>query len=140
MASTETKTAAPAQDQQRCIKCHRILRNASPDGLGPKCRGKVRKATKAPAMSDFKPHLVEKAVEMLEQGAVQPLRKSSKNQVFLVVSEDGSQTYRTARAACTCKAGLRGQHMCKHRIAVIALTVQAAPESQSAPIALGIAA
>ncbi|WP_063752616.1 SWIM zinc finger family protein [Streptomyces sp. NRRL S-350] len=139
MASTAT-TKAPAQpEQQRCIKCHRILRNASPDGLGPKCRGRVRKATKAPAMAAFKPALVEKAVEMLEQGAVQPLRKSGKNEVFLVVSEDGSQTYRTARAACTCKAGLRGQHMCKHRIAVIALTVRATAE-QSAPIALGIAA
>ncbi len=45
------------------------------------------------------------------------LRKSSKNRVFLAVSSDGSTTYRTARAACTCPAGLKAVHVCKHRIA-----------------------
>jgi uncharacterized Zn finger protein len=72
-------------------------------------------------MSQYKPHLVEKAAELLEQGAVVPLRATGKNRVFLVVSSDGSSSYRTARAACTCPAGLKAVHTCKHRIAVHAL-------------------
>ncbi|MFI5629182.1 hypothetical protein ACIA8E_07340 [Streptomyces sp. NPDC051664] len=72
-------------------------------------------------MSQYKPHLVEKATELLEQGAVIPLRATKKNRVFLVVSSDGSSNYRTARAACNCPAGLKAAHMCKHRIAVHAI-------------------
>jgi hypothetical protein len=107
----------------RCLKCRRILRNPSPDGYGPKCRAKVRRATKAPELGQYKPYLVEKAIELLEQGAVVPLRRTGKNRVFLVVSSDGSSNYRTARAACNCPAGLRAIYMCKHRIAVHALEI-----------------
>ncbi|MGA5497750.1 hypothetical protein ACPCSP_25640 [Streptomyces cinereoruber] len=113
--------AKTAQNQVRCLKCGRTLRSPSPDGYGPKCRRKVRRATKTAELAQHKPHLVEKAVELLEQGGVIPLRDTRKNQVFLVVSSDGSETYRTARAACTCPAGLRALHMCAHRIAVHAL-------------------
>ncbi|MEC3995194.1 hypothetical protein VSR01_17295 [Actinacidiphila sp. DG2A-62] len=107
----------------RCLKCHRILRCPSPDGYGPKCRRKIRRATKAPELGQYKPHLVEKAVELLEQGAVVPLRRTGKNRVFLVVSSDGGSNYRTARAACNCPAGLKAIYMCKHRIAVHALEI-----------------
>lgn len=98
----------------RCLRCRRPLRNPSPDGYGPKCRARVRRASKAPGLTAYKPHLVEKAAELLEEGAVVPLRETSKNRVFLVVSDDGSSIYRTARAACNCPAGLRAEH----RIAV----------------------
>lgn len=109
--TTETEIAT------RCTRCGRRLRNASPDGYGPKCRRRVRKATRSTELDQYKPHLVEKAVELLEQGGLIPLRKSSKNVVFLAVSSDGTTAYRTARAACNCPAGLRALHMCKHRIA-----------------------
>lgn len=109
--STETPT------EHRCVKCHRLLRNPSPDGYGPKCRSKLRRAARSPELAQYKPHLVERAVELLEQGGLIPLRKSSKNRVYLAVSSDGSTAYRTARAACTCPAGLKAVHVCKHRIA-----------------------
>lgn len=110
-------TKATATEHARCTKCGRRLRVPSPDGYGPKCRRKIRRATRAPELAQYKPHLVEAAVELLEQGGLVVLRKSSKNLVFLAVSSDGSTTYRTARAACTCPAGLKAIHVCKHRIA-----------------------
>ncbi|MFD0209150.1 SWIM zinc finger family protein [Streptomyces hirsutus] len=102
----------------RCTKCGRRLRKYSPDGMGEKCRRKVRKAGRSEELAQYKPHLVEKAVELLEQGGVIPLRDTRKNLVYLAVSSDGTQAYRTARAACTCPGGLRAKYMCAHRIAV----------------------
>jgi uncharacterized Zn finger protein len=109
MSATQT----PAEPT-RCLKCRRILRRPSPDGYGPKCRQKLRRAARSPLVAQYKPHLVEKAVELLEQGGLIPLRK---NRVFLAASSDGSGVYRTHRAACTCPAGIKGVHVCKHRIA-----------------------
>ncbi|MEW2568370.1 hypothetical protein [Streptomyces sp. NPDC047070] len=110
-------TKDTAQKETRCLKCKRILRNASPDGLGPKCRAKVRRAGKAPELALYKPAQVEKATENLRQGGLIPLRKSDKNRVYLIVGSDGTTTYRTARAACTCPAGLKAVSVCWHRIA-----------------------
>ncbi|MEU6928991.1 hypothetical protein AB0A05_07485 [Streptomyces sp. NPDC046374] len=109
--------SAKPSTTHRCAKCGRALRNASPDGYGPKCRAKVRKASRAPELGQYKAHLVEKAIELIEQGGIVPLRKSTKNRVYLAVSSDGTGTYRTARAACNCPAGLKAVHVCKHRIA-----------------------
>jgi hypothetical protein len=108
-----------------CTKCGRRLRNPSPDGYGPKCRAKVRRAGRSPELVAYKSHLVDKATELLEQGGVVPLRDTRKNRVYLTVSSDGAETYRTARAACTCPAGLRATCMCAHRIAVHILTLAA---------------
>ncbi|MER7739995.1 hypothetical protein ABTX34_17045 [Streptomyces sp. NPDC096538] len=102
----------------RCTKCGRRLRNYSPDGYGPKCRAKVRRAGRSQELAQYKPHLVDKATELLEQGGVIPLRDTRKNLVYLTVSSDGQEAYRTARAACSCPAGLRATYMCAHRIAV----------------------
>ncbi|MFI0827238.1 hypothetical protein ACH4Q7_22595 [Streptomyces roseolus] len=109
--------SAKATTTKRCAKCGRSLKKDSPDGYGPKCRAKVRKATRAPELAQYKPHMIEKAVELIEQGGIVPLRKSTKNRVYLAVSSDGGTTYRVARAACTCPAGLKALHVCKHRIA-----------------------
>ncbi|UQA95654.1 SWIM zinc finger family protein [Streptomyces halobius] len=108
------KTTKTAENVTRCLKCRRVLRNASPDGYGPKCRKKVRAAARAEVVAQYKPHQVAKAQELLEQGGLIPLRA---NRVFLAVSSDGSATYKTHRAACTCPAGIKGLHPCKHRIA-----------------------
>ncbi|WP_202234478.1 SWIM zinc finger family protein [Actinacidiphila reveromycinica] len=117
--TTETETIT------RCARCGRRLRNDSPDGYGPKCRRRVRKATRSTELGQYKEHLVEKAVELLEQGGLIPLRKTSKNVVFLAVSSDGATAYRTAMAACTCPAGLRAAYMCKHRIAAHIISLAA---------------
>lgn len=107
-----------ATPETRCTKCGRRLRNYSPDGLGPKCRAKVCKAGRSPEIARrFKAHLIESAVELLEMGGLIPLRDTGKNAVWLAVSSDGTGTYLTAKAACTCPAGLRAVYDCNHRIA-----------------------
>ncbi|WP_433916943.1 hypothetical protein [Streptomyces sp. NBC_01744] len=98
--STPDSATHPA----RCLKCRRILRRPSADGYGPKCRLRIRR--EAPArLPDFKPNQVAKAVELLELGGLVPLRQ---NRIFLVVSDDGTEVYRTAATGqCNCPAGLR---------------------------------
>lgn len=109
-----TTQSTQAHTTTRCLKCRRILRRPSVDGYGPTCRRNVRKAARSAVVAQYKSHLVEKAEELIADGGLIPLRA---NRVFLAVSSDGLSTYRVHRAACTCPAGIRGQHVCKHRIA-----------------------
>lgn len=96
----------------RCLKCRRPLHNPSPDGLGPKCRRKLRRATRTEAAHPK--WQVAKAAELLELGAVIPLRQ---NRIFLVVADDGTEVYRTAATGqCNCPAGLRSVR-CYHAVA-----------------------
>lgn len=97
-------------EPQRCLKCHRILHRPSADGYGPKCRAKVRRA--AVDVTDYKPHQVDSARELIEDGAIIPLRSV----VFLVVSTDGTETYLSAPTICNCPAGLKGSR-CYHSLA-----------------------
>jgi hypothetical protein len=98
----------------RCLKCRRILRRPSADGMGPKCRAKIRRAARTAPSAVFQPWQLAKAAELLEMGAVVPLRQ---NRIFLVVSDDGSEVYRTAATGqCNCPAGLRSVR-CYHSIA-----------------------
>jgi hypothetical protein len=99
----------------RCLRCGRALRSARSvaAGYGPTCTRKVREAAKAEVVAQYKPHLVAAAEELIEQGGLVPLRTG----IFLAVSSDGSRNYRTHRAACSCPAGVKGVHVCKHRIA-----------------------
>ncbi|MGC0418368.1 hypothetical protein [Embleya sp. AB8] len=99
---------APITDRttetQRCLKCRRVLRRLSPDGYGPKCRRMVHRKP-SHRLNDYKPYQVAKAIELLEMGALIPLRG---NRIFLTVSDDGSEVYRTAATGqCNCPAGLR---------------------------------
>ncbi len=96
----------------RCLRCRRPLRNPSPDGLGPKCRRKVRRAARTEAAHPQWQR--NKATELIELGAVVPLRQ---NRIFLVVSDDGTEIYRTAATGqCNCPAGLRSVR-CYHAVA-----------------------
>ncbi|MGA5599587.1 hypothetical protein ACPCUF_00875 [Streptomyces griseoincarnatus] len=96
----------------RCLRCRRPLRNPSADGLGPKCRRKVRSAARTEAAHPQWQR--NKAVELIELGAVVPLRQ---NRIFLVVSDDGTEIYRTAATGqCNCPAGLRSVR-CYHAVA-----------------------
>ncbi|MFJ7489719.1 SWIM zinc finger family protein [Streptomyces sp. NPDC097727] len=99
-------------EHSRCLKCRRPLRNPSPDGYGPKCRRKVRSAARKD--TTYPTWQVNKATELLELGAVVPLRQ---NRIFLVVSDDGTEVYRTAATGqCNCPAGLRSVR-CYHALA-----------------------
>lgn len=98
--------SAPADNTNpvRCHKCRRPLRRPTPDGYGPKCRRKVRRSGRR-AATPYPQWQVAKAVELLEMGALIPLRA---NRVFLAISDDGSEVYRTAASGqCNCPAGLR---------------------------------
>ena len=102
--------AATTHQHTNCLRCGRTLRNPSPDGYGPKCRTKVRKA--AVDLADYKAHQIASAKELIEDGAIIPLR----NTVFIAVSTDGTETYKTAPTACSCPAGVKGSR-CYHTLA-----------------------
>lgn len=101
----------------RCLKCRRILRKPSPDGYGPKCRAKVRRTARLNPPAAYKPYQLAKALELLEFGGLVPLRA---NRIFLAVSDDGSEVYRTAATGqCNCPAGLRATSLCYHGAAAL---------------------
>ncbi|MFD4315027.1 hypothetical protein [Streptomyces sp. NPDC058548] len=117
-------TAATTPHPTRCLKCRRVLRNPSADGLGPKCRRMVRKAARVSPPAAYKPYQLAKAVELLEMGGLVPLRT---NRVFLVVSDDGTEIYRTAATGqCNCPAGLRATSPCYHSAAAALLATATA--------------
>lgn len=95
-----------------CIRCGRHLTNArsQANGYGPTCARKVRNA--AVDVTDYKAHQVDSARELITDGAIIPLRSV----VFLTVSTDGTETYRSAPTGCTCAAGLKGGR-CYHQLA-----------------------
>lgn len=99
-------------EQARCLHCHRVLTSAKSIalGYGPRCARKIRNA--AVDLADYKPHQVASAKELIEDGAIVPLRSV----VFVTVSTDGTETYRTAPTGCTCPAGLKGSR-CYHQLA-----------------------
>ncbi|MFE2424989.1 hypothetical protein [Streptomyces hokutonensis] len=104
--------ATKATEHGRCLKCRRPLRKPSPDGYGPKCRLKVRRNARIDTTNPK--WQVARALELLELGAVIPLRQ---NRIFLVVADDGTEVYRTAATGqCNCPAGLRSVR-CYHAVA-----------------------
>lgn len=107
---------ADTTHQAKCLRCHRKLTAAKSiaDGYGRSCRTKVKAAAKAEVVAQFKPALVAKAEELIEQGAIIPLRG---RRVFQVVASNGVDRYLSAPQSCNCPAGLRARHACYHRIA-----------------------
>lgn len=95
-----------------CLRCGRPLHNATSQaaGYGPTCARRIRRATVD--LADYKAHQVTSARELIEDGAIVPLRSV----VFLTVSTDGTETYRSAPTACSCPAGLKGAR-CYHQLA-----------------------
>lgn len=111
-------------EQHRCLRCGRALRSAKSvaTGYGPTCQRKVREAARAQVVAQYKPQLVAKAEELIEQGGIIALRG---RHVFQVVASNGTDTYKTAPQGCTCAAGLKGKHVCYHRIAAHILSLAA---------------
>ena len=103
-----------------CLRCGRHLTSAhsTATGYGPTCARKVRTAANVISLADCKATQIASARELIEDGAIIPLRA---RRIFLTVSSDGSETYRTARQGCTCPAGLKGRD-CYHRAAVAILS------------------
>jgi hypothetical protein len=95
-----------------CIRCGRHLTSTKSQatGYGPTCARKVRNATVD--LADYKAHQVASARELITDGAIIPLRSV----VFLTVSTDGTETYRSAPTGCTCPAGIKGSR-CYHQLA-----------------------
>jgi hypothetical protein len=95
-----------------CLRCGRTLTSArsTATGYGPTCARHIRAA--AVDTSDYKPHQIASARELIADAAIIPLRSV----VFLAVSTDGTETYRSAPSACTCPAGLKGSR-CYHQLA-----------------------
>lgn len=104
--------AATAHQHTNCLRCGRTLRTAKSQalGYGPKCAAKVRRSPVD--TSDYKAHQVASARELIEDGAIVPLRSV----VFIAVSTDGTETYKSAPTGCTCPAGLKGAR-CYHQLA-----------------------
>lgn len=107
-----------------CLRCGRTLRSTRSCalGYGPTCAAHIRKATKTEAVTAHKPQAIAKATELIEQGGILPLRG---RRIFTVISSDGTHTYKTAPQACTCAAGLKGRHVCYHRVAAHILSLAA---------------
>lgn len=104
--------AATTHQHTNCLRCGRVLRSAKSRalGYGTKCAAKVRNA--AVDLTDYKPHQVTSAKELIADGAIVRLRSV----VFIAVSTDGTETYKTAPTACTCPAGIKGSR-CYHQLA-----------------------
>jgi hypothetical protein len=101
-------------EQTRCLGCGRPLRSAKSiaAGRGRVCQRKVRQAEQAIDLTDYKAHQIASARELIEDGAIIPLRSV----IFIAVSTDGTETYKTAPTACTCPAGTKGSR-CYHTLA-----------------------
>jgi hypothetical protein len=104
--------AATTHQHTNCLRCGRVLRSAKSiaSGYGAKCAAKVRHS--AVDLTDYKPHQVASARELIEDGAIVPLR----SMVFIAVSSDGTETYRSAPTGCNCPAGLKSSR-CYHTLA-----------------------
>ena len=115
--ATNITTAKPVIGH--CRKCHRPLYNASPDGLGPKCRRYARRNTTE--LNGFKPTQLDAARELIEDGGIIPIRTVKAGVVYRTVATDGTETYLTTSAGhCNCPAGLRSGR-CYHIAAALSL-------------------
>lgn len=105
----------------RCLKCRHVLRSTKSiaRGYGPTC-AKYIKENAAIAATDFKPAQVEKALELIELGAI---IRTVRELLFEAVSSNGTERYTVdaGTRACTCKAGERGVR-CYHLAAAQILT------------------
>lgn len=92
-----------ATTHTHCLRCGRRLTATASQarGYGRGCAAKVRHA--AADLAGFKPAQITAARELIEDGAIVPLRGS----VFRAVSSDGSALYLTHPTNCSCPAGLR---------------------------------
>lgn len=86
--------ATATHQHTNCLRCGRALRSAKS------------------IATDYKPHQIASARELIADAAIIPLRSV----IFIAVSTDGTETYKTAPTACSCPAGVKGSR-CYHQLA-----------------------
>ncbi len=103
-----------------CKGCSRKLTNSLSveRGFGPTCWAK--KVAEVQALADelvreFSAKQIDKAMELIEDNALQPTRRAG---LYLAISSNGFDTYLVHRNACNCPAGLKSVK-CYHRAAVL---------------------
>jgi len=96
----------------RCGRCARKLTSATSiaKGYGRGCRARIRAAALARAVADFTPQQITRALELIADNGIVPTARPG---VFRSVSSDGTTTYLTHHAMCTC-AGARHRSRCYH--------------------------
>lgn len=106
-------TAQPA----RCRRCGRMLTAAAtladPSGMGRTCRRRVREQARAEIVAAYKPHQIERALQLIADGGLVATGVPGE---FRAVSGIGDETYAVAAFGCGCKAGQYGR-ACYHRAA-----------------------
>jgi hypothetical protein len=112
------RNQAPQTDSEtvNCLRCGRKLTAAASISrrYGRGCAAKIRRAAMETALAEMTPAQAAKAIELISDGALVPMRRSG---VYQVASSDGSTTYLTHTAGCSCPAGIH-QRLCFHRGAV----------------------
>lgn len=108
-------TSAVPATETRCLRCGRTLRKST-GAYGPKCAAKIRQAAREHALDGLTGKQAAEAREIAADGGVVPTNREN---VFKVVSGDGTQIYMTtAEGHCNCRWGLRRTsediHVCKH--------------------------
>ena len=108
-----TKTKAP--HTATCRRCRATLTSARSvaRGYGDRC-WTLKRREDAVQAAGFKPHQVASALELLEDGALIPLRPGT----YIGVSTDGMDTYVCTAETCTCAAFEAGRR-CYPRAAVL---------------------
>lgn len=115
--------AAATTEQTNCLRCGRTLTSATSiaAGYGPTCRAKLQAGLRQADLHDFKAAQVTSALELIEDGAILPIRTG----IYRSVSSDGTELYLTAvTGQCNCPAGLRGTR-CYHSAAARILALAA---------------
>lgn len=108
------------EEEKRCVRCGRKLRSAQSRELnyGPVCLWRIKNALPRETTQTQ----LEKAAELIkDDGIVLTGFGRRKNQVFRVISSNGTDRYLTATNLCTCPAG-RAERLCYHRVAVAWVT------------------
>lgn len=92
----------------QCGRCGRVLTSEASvrRGYGRACKAKLQANEEAVA-SQYQPHQVMSAHELIEDGAIVRTRPG----IYMAVSSDGTQVYRCARQACNCPASKPCYHM-----------------------------
>ncbi|MFV2179463.1 DUF6011 domain-containing protein [Actinomadura sp. LOL_016] len=105
-----TKTA-------NCQGCRALLTNAHSvaRGYGDRCWAKKRRED-AVRIAGYKSHQLASATELIEDGAILPIRPGT----YIGVSTDGADRYICTVDTCTCAAYEAGRK-CYHRAAALML-------------------
>lgn len=104
-----------------CRRCRRPLRSATSRdlGYGRTCLRKIKASLAKAAQLDNAGRL-SKALDLITDGAIVPMKIGTKNTIFRAVSSNGRDRYLVAPNTCNCPAG-RASRTCYHQVAATIL-------------------